>query len=94
MDNPEQNSHRSARQLRLITVWAFIPGIILFLIAGLSVRNVLPYIDVAPLTLSAILGLVAVASRDRPMPWLMYADLCMAMFLISLLIPTYVHPDR
>jgi hypothetical protein len=86
MDSP--GHHRSARQLRLITIGVLVPGITLLLIAGFSTRNELPFIDVVPLTLSAFLGLVAVASKDRPMPWLMYADLCMAMFIVSVLIPT------
>jgi hypothetical protein len=87
MDGPG-SYHRSTRQLRLITIGVIIPGVTLLLIAGFSTRNELPFIDVVPLTLSAFLGLVAVASESRPMPWLMYADLCMAMFLVSVLIPT------
>jgi hypothetical protein len=89
MDGPNHHSHhRSARQLRLITIWVFIPGIILLLKAGFSTRNELPFISIMPMTLSAFLGLVAVASKERPMPWAMYADLCMAIFLISILVPT------
>jgi len=94
MEGPKSLFHyHSARQLRFITIWVFVPGLILLLIAGFSTRNELPFVNIVPLTLSVLLSLAAVASKDRPMPWIMYADLCMAIFIVSVLIPTYVHSD-
>jgi hypothetical protein len=90
MDNPQHYSHNSARPLRWINILVFIPGLILLIISVLTIAGVL-YITLASLlTLSALLGLVAVAGKDRSMPWLIYADLCMAIMIISILIPVYV----
>jgi membrane-bound ClpP family serine protease len=91
MDNPQHYSHNSTRPLRWINILNFIPGLILLLITIITgVAGVL-YITLAVLlTLSALLGLVAVAGKDRSMPWMIYADLCMAIMIISRLIPEYV----
>lgn len=94
MDGPEKIIFdRSARSLRFINIVAFIPGIVLLLISGLRISTTAALINliaVAPLTLSALLGLVCVTSIDRPMPWMIYADLCLIMFYVSILVPTYV----
>lgn len=93
MDGPEKTSFdSSARPLRVINILAFIPGIILLLITGLFTKaGSFNLIAVAPLTLSALLGLVCVAGKDKRMPWTMCADLCIAMFFVSVLVPMYVH---
>lgn len=84
-------THGSARPLRVINMLAFIPGIILLLITGLATKaGLFNLIAVAPLTLSALLGLVSVARKDKRMPWTMYADLCLTMFFVSVLVPMYV----
>lgn len=92
MDGPEKVSfNRSARPLRFINIVAFMPGIILLLITALTTRgSLLNLIAIAPLALSALLGLVCVAGKDRPMPWTIYADLCIAMFFVSVLVPLYI----
>jgi hypothetical protein len=92
MDGPEKISfNRSARPLRAINILAFIPGISLLLVSALVTPvGALPLIAIAPLALSTILGLVCIAGDDRPMPWTMYADLCLAMFFVSVLVPMYV----
>ena len=85
------SSNGSARPLRVINTLAFIPVIVLLLITALTTpAGALYLIAVAPLTLSALLGLVSVASKDRPMPpWTKYADLCLAMFFVGVLVPMY-----
>jgi hypothetical protein len=90
MDNPQHYSHHSALPLRAINILAFVPGIILIIISVLTIAGVLYITLAALLTLSALLGLVAVAGKDRSMPWMIYADLCMAVMTISILIPVYV----
>lgn len=88
MDNPQHYSHNA---LRWINISAFIPGLVLLLIAIITGMAGVLYITLAVLlTLSALLGLVAVAGKDRSMPWMIYADLCMAIMIISILIPVYV----
>jgi hypothetical protein len=90
MDNPQRYSHRSALPLRWINILVFIPGLILLLVSILTGATVLFITMAVLLTLSALLGLVAVAGKDRSMPWMLYADLCMAIGIISVLIPVYV----
>lgn len=90
MDNPQRYSHRSALPLRWINIIVFIPGLILLLVSILTGATVLFITMAVLLTLSALLGLVAVAGKDRSMPWMLYADLCMAVGIISVLIPVYV----
>jgi hypothetical protein len=82
----------SARSLRVINILTFIPGFIL-ISALVKPAGALYLIPAAPLTLSALLGLVCVAgSKERPMPWwTVYADLCIAMLLVGVLIPMYVY---
>ena len=89
MDSPENYSHRAARQLRFITLLSFVPGIILLVASFLINGGELTLVKIGLLSLSTFLGLVAVVV-DRPMPWMVYVDLCMAIFHISVLIPTYV----
>jgi hypothetical protein len=86
---------RSFRPLRAINILAFIPGIILLLISALITRaGAINLIAIAPLALSAILGLVCVAGgagKDRPMPpWMMWADLGLVLFFVGVLVPMYV----
>jgi hypothetical protein len=92
MDGPEKISfNRSARPLRAINILAFIPGISLCLVSALVTPvGALPLIAIAPLALSALLGLVCFAGKERPMPWTMYADLCLVTFFVSVLVPMYV----
>ena len=90
MDNPQHYSHHSALPLRWINIIVFIPGLILLLVSILTGATVLFITMAVLLTLSALLGLVAVAGKDRSMPWILYADLCMAIGIISVLIPVYV----
>lgn len=93
MDRSEKISLQgSAHSLRVIDILAFIPGMVLLLITALTTPAGSIYlIAVAPLTLSALLGLVSVAGKDRPMPpWTRYADLWLAMFFVSVLVPMYV----
>jgi len=96
MDGPEKISfNRSARPLRAINILAFIPGISLCLVSALVTPvGALPLIAIAPLALSALLGLVCFAGKERPMPWTMYADLCLVMFFVSVLVPMYVQIDE
>ena len=93
MDRSEKISfHGSARALRIIDILVFIPGMILLLITALTTPAGSIYlIAIAPLTLSALLGLVSVAGKDRPMPpWTKLADPWLAMFFVSVLVPMYV----
>ena len=93
MDRSEKISfHGSARALRIIDILVFIPGMILLLITALTTPAGSIYlIAIAPLTLSALLGLVSVAGKDRPMPpWPKFADLWLALFFVSVLVPMYV----
>lgn len=94
MDSQERNSlNSSARSLRVINILTCIPGFIL-ISALIKPAGALYLIPAAPLTLSALLGLVCVAgkNKDRPMPWwTTYADLCIAMLFLSVLIPMYVY---
>lgn len=93
MDRSEEPSfHVPARALRIIDILAFTPGMILLLITALTTPAGSIYlIAIAPLTLSALLGLVSVAGKDRPIPpWMEYADLCLTMFFVSVLVPMYV----
>jgi hypothetical protein len=93
MDSQERKSlNGSARSLRVINILTFIPGFIL-IAALIKPAGALYLIPAAPLTLSALLGLVCVAcgSKERPMPWwIAYADLCIAMLFLGVLIPMYV----
>jgi hypothetical protein len=82
----------SARSLRVINILTFIPGFIL-IAALIKPAGALYLIPAAPLTLSALLGLVCLAgsSKERPTPWwTAYADLCIAMLFLGVLIPMYV----
>lgn len=93
LKNPKRPGNPSGpdRSYRNIRMLAFIPGIILLLISGVFTKaGTFNLIAVAPLTLSALLGLVSVAGKDKRMPWTMYADLCIAMFFVSVLVPLYV----
>lgn len=82
--------HGSSRPLRIINMMAFIPGIVLLLFTALTTPAGSIYlIAIAPLTLSALLG---VAGRDRYMPWARYADLCLALFFVTLLVLMYNTP--
>ena len=89
MDRLEKtSSNGSACPLRVINMLAFIPGMVFCLTTALTTpAGAIYLIAIAPLTLSALLG---VAGRDRPMPWAKYADLCLAMFFIGVLVPMYV----
>jgi hypothetical protein len=93
MDSQERKSlNGSARSLRIINILTFIPGFIL-IAALIKPAGALYLIPAAPLTLSALLGLVCVAGggQDRLVPWwTAYADLCIAMLFLGVLIPMYV----
>jgi len=87
------SSTGSTRSLRAINILAFIPGIILLLASGLVTPvGSVSFVAVLPLTLSALLGLKGATGRkDRPpIPWTTCADLFIAMFFVSILIPLYV----
>jgi hypothetical protein len=92
LEKPSFNGS-STRSLRAINILAFIPGIILLLASGLvTAVGSVSFVAVLPLTLSALLGLKSVTGRKdkSPMPWTTCADLFIAMFLVSILIPLYV----
>lgn len=94
MDSPGRKSLNgsSAHTLRVINILTFIPGSIL-ISALIKPAGALYLIPAAPLTLSALLGLVCVAgkNKDRPIPWwASCADLFLAMFYLGILIPMYV----
>lgn len=80
----------SDRQLRVITVFSFVPGMILLAVGGISTKNALPYIGMIPTTFSALLGLTALVSRQKPNPQRPFEDLILAIVSIAILIPTYV----
>lgn len=91
MDSPKPfPKGRFDHQLRLITICAFIPGIALLVPAGLATKHALPFLNLIPLSISAFLGLVAIATREKPVPKIVYADLFIGLFIIIVLIPTYV----
>lgn len=93
MDSQERKSlNGSAHALRVINILTFIPGSIL-ISALIKPAGALYLIPAAPLTLSALLGLVCVAgkNKERPTPWwTAYADLFLAMLFLGVLIPMYV----
>jgi len=77
-------------KLRLITICAFVPGTTLLVPAGLATKHALPFLNLISLSISAFLGLVAVATKGKPVPKIVYADLSIAIFIIAILIPTWV----
>jgi hypothetical protein len=94
MNSQERKSlNGSARSLRVINnILTFTHGFILTA-ALIKPAGALYLIPAVPLTLSALLGLVCVAgSKERPMPrWTVYADLCIAMLFLGVLVPMYVY---
>lgn len=79
---------RSEIPFRLITICALVPGIILLITAGLATKHALPFLNLLPLSASAFIGLVGVVTKNKPMPKIVYADLCIGTSIILVLIPT------
>lgn len=85
---------RFDRQLRFITICVFVPGIILLVPAGLAIKHALPFLNLVSLSISAFLGLVALATKGKPVPKIVYADFFIGVFILMILIPTYVLAER
>lgn len=84
---------RSDRSLRIVTICTMLPASILLIATGISTRGVLPTIGLVPMTLSALLGAVSLASKKGPVPYTSHMDLILAIFLMAILVPTYVECD-
>ena len=71
-----------------------LPASVLLIATGISTRGVLPTIGLVPMTLSALLGAVSLASGTKsPVPYKSHMDLILAIFLMAILVPTYVECD-
>jgi hypothetical protein len=82
---------RSDRSLRIVTICTIIPASILLIATGISTRGILPTIGLVPMTLSALLGVVSLSSGNKgPIPYKSHMDLVLAIFLMAILVPTYV----
>jgi hypothetical protein len=82
---------RSDRSLRIVTICTILPASILLIATGISTRGVLPTIGLVPMTLSTLLGVVSLASGNKgPIPYKSHMDLVLAIFLMAILVPTYV----
>jgi hypothetical protein len=81
---------RSDRSLRIVTICTILPASILLIATGISTRGVLPTIGLVPMALSMLLGVVSLASKNGPVPYKSHMDLVLAIFLMAILVPTYV----
>jgi len=79
----------SDRSLRIITIVMTIPASILLIATGISTKGFLPTIGLLPMALSVILGASSLASKDL-VPYRYHADMVLAVFLMAILVPTYV----
>jgi hypothetical protein len=73
-----------------VTICTIIPASILLIATGISTRGVLPTIGLVPMTLSALLGALSLASTKGHVPYKSHMDLVLAIFLMAILVPTYV----
>lgn len=78
------------RQLRIVTLLAFIPGFALLLPYGIITAKPLPAVGIAPLFFSACSGALALTSSLRTPGAKAWIDILMAGFFIAVLIPRFV----
>jgi hypothetical protein len=81
---------RSDRSRRIVTICTVLPASILLIATGISTRGILPTIGLVPMALSMLLGVVSLASKNGPVPYKSHMDLGLAIFLMAILVPTYV----
>jgi hypothetical protein len=78
------------RQLRAVTVLAFIPGFSLLLPAGIRSSHALPAMGIAPLAFSACQGVLILTGRLQLASKKALIDLFLAIFFFAVLVPRCV----
>jgi hypothetical protein len=78
------------RQLRAVTVLAFIPGFSLLLPAGIRSSHALPATGIVPLAFSACQGILILTGRLQLASKKALIDLVLALFFFAVLVPRCV----
>jgi hypothetical protein len=84
------SNNEEYRQLRAVTVLAFIPGFSLLLPAGVSSSHALPATGIAPLAFSACQGVLILTGRLQLASKKALIDLLLALFFFAILVPRCV----
>ena len=84
---PSSDPHR---QLRLISIFAFIPAFALLLPCGLISNREWPVIGIAPMFCSSLFQLITIGSRPRLPKTTVFINISLATFLLGILIPRFV----
>lgn len=79
------------RQLRLISIFAFIPAVAFLLPCGLISSRELPAIGLAPMFCSSSFQLITFGSRPRALKMTVFMNALLAAFLLGMLIPRCVN---
>lgn len=80
---------RSDRQLRMFTIAAMIPALVLLIPSGVFTYQALPAIGLVPMAMSAALGAAVVTDRKISTSRRAVADIVIATLLLFVLVPRY-----
>lgn len=72
------------RVLRTINILTFIPGIAFLVATGVARECLWAFIGIAPLSLSALLGVFTILARSRPHVFITLMDLVVGSFTLAI----------
>ena len=78
------------RQLRLISIFAFIPALALILPCGLISHMPFPAVGLVPMFCSSLFQIITIGSRLRALKMTVFMNVLLAAFLLGMLIPRFV----